>query len=94
MASTNRYPGLEPRVVALVRHHAGRLASLDRRLEREDMEQELHAQLHARAHALDQDRASEATFQDRIVRHRALTLPATPARRSVGDRPTRHVLMT
>lgn len=74
MASTNRYPGLEPRVVVLVRHHAGRLATLDHRLEREDMEQELHAHLHARARSLDPDRASQATFQDRLVRHRAADL--------------------
>jgi hypothetical protein len=74
MASTNSYPGLQPRIVALVRHHAGRLASPDCRLEREDMEQELLAHLHARACSLDPARASQATFQDRVVRHRAADL--------------------
>lgn len=74
MASMNDYSGLEPRVVALVHHHASRLATADPRLEQEDMEQELHLHLHARANDHDAARGSCATFHDRVVRHRAADL--------------------
>jgi transposase-like protein len=74
MASTNSYPGLEPRVAALLRHHARRLAASDYRLEREDVEQELAVQLHLRADRFDLGRGSRATYHDRVVRHRAADL--------------------
>jgi hypothetical protein len=74
MPSTNSYPGLEPRVAALLRHHACRLAASDHRLEREDVEQELAVQLHLRADRFDLGRGSRATYHDRVVRHRAADL--------------------
>jgi RNA polymerase sigma-70 factor (ECF subfamily) len=74
MALMNEYHGVEPRVVALVRHHAGRLAAADRRLEREDLEQELLLHLHVRANRFDARRGSFATFADRVVRNRAAVL--------------------
>ena len=74
MPSTNSYPGLEPRVAALLRHHACRLAASDHRLEREDVEQELALHLHLRADRFEPDRGSGSTYQDRLVRHRAADL--------------------
>lgn len=74
MASTNNYPGLEPHVAALLRYYASRLAASDHRLEQEVVEQELAIHLHLRADQFDPDRASRATYQDRVVRHRAADL--------------------
>jgi hypothetical protein len=74
MASTNRYPGLEPRLVELVRHHARRLADSDYRLEQEDVEQELLAHVQAQAKRHEAHRGSRATFEDRVVRNRAAAL--------------------
>lgn len=74
MASTNSYPGLEPRIVALVRHHAKRVAASDHRLEPQDVEQELHLQLHARASGLDLSRGSRTTYEHHVVRNRAADL--------------------
>ena len=74
MASTNRYPSLEPRVAALLRHHARRLAASDHRLEQEDVEQELAVHLHLRADRFEPRRGSHATYLDRLVRHRAADL--------------------
>jgi hypothetical protein len=74
MASSNSYTGFEPRVVALVRHHARRLAACDCLLEQEDAEQELAAHLHLRADRFELGRASRATYHDRLVRHRAADL--------------------
>jgi hypothetical protein len=74
MASTNSYPSLEPRVAALLRHHASRLAASDHRLEQEDVEQELATHLHLRDDRFDLGRASRATYHDRVVRHRAADL--------------------
>jgi hypothetical protein len=74
MASANSYPGLEPRVAALLRHHARRLAASDHRLEQEDVEQELALHLHLRADRFELGRASRATYHDRLVRHRAADL--------------------
>ena len=74
MASTNSYPGLEPRIVALVRHHAKRAAASDHRLEQQDVEQELHLQLHARASGLDLSRGSRTTYEHHVVRNRAADL--------------------
>jgi hypothetical protein len=74
MASTNNYPHLEPRVTALLRHHASRLAASHHRLEREDVEQELATHLHLQDDRFDLGRASRATYHDRVVRHRAADL--------------------
>ena len=74
MASTNSYPGLEPRVVALLRRHARQLAASDHGLEQEVVEQELAIHLHLRADQFDPDRASRATYNDRVVRRRAADL--------------------
>jgi hypothetical protein len=74
MAPTNSYPSLDPRIVALVRHHAKRVAASDHRLEQQDVEQELHLQLHARATGLDLNRGSRATYDHHVVRNRAADL--------------------
>ena len=74
MASNNSYPGLEPRVAALLRHHARRLAASDHRLEQADVEQELALHLHLRADRFDLGRGCRATYYDRLVRHRAADL--------------------
>lgn len=74
MGSTNSYPGLEPRLVELVRHHARRLADSDCRLEQEDVEQELLAHVQAQAERHEAHRGSRATFEDRVVRNRAAAL--------------------
>ena len=74
MASTNSYPGLEPRIAALLRHHARRLAASDHRLEQADVEQELALHLHLRADRFELGRGSRATYHDRLVRHRTADL--------------------
>jgi hypothetical protein len=86
MVSMNDYTGLEPRVVALVHHHASRLAASDPRLEQEDMEQELHLHLHVRANGHCPRRGSRATYDDRVVRHRIADL-ARDARASKRGSP-------
>jgi hypothetical protein len=74
MASTNRYPGLEPRLIELVRRNARRLAALDHRLEQEEVEQELLLHLHTQTERHETRRGSRATFEDRVVRNRAASL--------------------
>ena len=86
MASTNNYPGLEPRTVALVRHHAKRVAASDHRLEQQDVEQELHLQLHARASGLDVSRGSRTTYEHHVVRNRAADLARNARAAKRGDR--------
>ncbi|MGH6895149.1 MAG: hypothetical protein ACREJ5_01175 [Geminicoccaceae bacterium] len=82
MESRNRYDGVDPRAVQFVRYHARGLAA--RRAipgwEVEDYEQDLIADLLARAPRFDPSRASRATFDDRIIRHRVATLIAVGAR--------------
>ena len=48
MASANRYPGIDPRIVRCVRHHAGRIRAALPGMEIEDVEQELMLHVHRR----------------------------------------------
>lgn len=88
MASANRYPGLDERIVAVVRHHARLTASRLPDLDVEDAEQELLLHLHRRLPAFRPERASLATFADRIARRHGSTLvEAARARKRSPDRP-------
>jgi DNA-directed RNA polymerase specialized sigma24 family protein len=48
MSSANRYPGIDPRIVASVRHHARRASGRLSGIELEDLEQELMLHAHRR----------------------------------------------
>ena len=67
MSSTNRYPGIDHRLVASVRHHARRAISKLPGMELEDVEQELILHAHRRLNAYDPDRSDLWTFADRIL---------------------------
>jgi DNA-directed RNA polymerase specialized sigma24 family protein len=69
MASANRYPGIDPGIVACVRHHARRIAGQIPGMEVEDLEQELMLQAHRRLDAYDPARAQLRTFVDRVLRN-------------------------
>ena len=71
--------------MALVRHHAKRVAASDHRLEQQDVEQELHLQLHARASGLDLYRGSRATYEHHVVRNRAADLARNARAAKRGD---------
>ena len=89
MASANRYPGLDERVVAVVRYHARLTVARLPDLDVEDAEQELLLHLHRRLPAFRPERASLATFVDRIARrHGATLLVAARARKRCPDEPT------
>lgn len=68
MASRNRYPGTDPRIVACIRHHARRACSNTAAMEVEDLEQELMLRVHQRLLQYDPSRSSLRTFTDRIAR--------------------------
>jgi DNA-directed RNA polymerase specialized sigma24 family protein len=68
MASANRYPGIDPRVVACVRHHASRVCGSISEMEIEDIEQELMLHVHRRLPHFDPTRGSLRTFADPIAR--------------------------
>ncbi|MBK8211654.1 MAG: sigma-70 family RNA polymerase sigma factor [Rhodospirillales bacterium] len=68
MAPANQYPGIDPRVVACIRHHARRVCSRIPALEVEDIEQELMLRVHQRLPQYDPSRSSLRTFTDRIAR--------------------------
>lgn len=88
MASANRYPGLDARIVAVVRHHARRTASRLPWLEVEDVEQELLLHVHRRLPAFRPERAGLATFVDRIARrHGATVVEAAKARKRCPGTP-------
>lgn len=74
MASRNRYPGIDPRIVACIRHHAGRVRSRIPAMEVEDIEQELMLRVHQRLPHYDPSRSSLRTFTDRIARSRIASL--------------------
>jgi DNA-directed RNA polymerase specialized sigma24 family protein len=69
MASANQYPGIDPDIVACVRHHARRMAGRIGGMEVEDLEQVLMLQAHRRLHAYDPSRAGLRTFVDRVARN-------------------------
>jgi DNA-directed RNA polymerase specialized sigma24 family protein len=68
MASRNRYPGIDPRIVACIRHHARRACSNTPAMEVEDIEQELMLRVHQHLLQYDPSRSSLRTFTDRIAR--------------------------
>lgn len=68
MASRNRYPGIDPRIVACIRHHAGRVYGRIVGMDVEDIEQELMLRVHQRLPQYDPSRSSLRTFTDRIAR--------------------------
>lgn len=69
MASSNRYPGIDPKVVACIRHHARRAYGSIPAMEIEDIEQELMLHVHRRLPRFDPGRGSLRTFVDRIARN-------------------------
>ena len=74
MASTNRYHGIDPRIVRCVRHHAARAAAALPGMDVEDVEQELMLHVHRRLWRFDAARGSLRTFVDRIARNFAANL--------------------
>ena len=74
MASANRYPGIDPRIVRCVRHHAARVRAALPGMEIEDVEQELMLHVHRRLSRFDATRGSLRTFVDRIARNCAANL--------------------
>ncbi len=90
MASANRYPELDERLVAVVRYHARRTTFMLPELEIEDVEQELLLHVHRRMPAFRPERAGLRTFVDRVARHRGAKLieAAVAAKRRPRSRPT------
>ena len=74
MASANRYPGIDPRIVRCVRHHAARVRAALPGMEIEDVEQELMLHVHRRLSRFDAARGSLRTFADRVARNCAANL--------------------
>ena len=69
MASANQYRGIDPRIVACVRHHASRIRCSLLGMQVEDVEQELMLHIHRRLPQFDPCRSSIRTFTDRIARN-------------------------
>ena len=67
MFSANRYPGIDPRIVASVRHHARRASGRLSGMELEDLEQELMLHAHRRLTSYDPNRADLWTYADRVL---------------------------
>ena len=67
MSSANRYPGIDPRIVASVRHHARRASRRLPGLELEDLEQELMLHAHRRLSSYDPRCAYLWTYADRVL---------------------------
>lgn len=74
MASTNHYPGIDPRIVRCVRHHATRVRAALPGIQIEDVEQELMLHVHRRLSRFDAARGSLRTFADRVARNCAANL--------------------
>ena len=74
MASANHYPGIDPKIVRCVRHHAERVRAADASIEIEDAEQELMLHLHGRLSRFDARRGSLRTFVDRVAANCAINL--------------------
>jgi RNA polymerase sigma-70 factor (ECF subfamily) len=76
MEHSNRYDGIHPRVVQVVRYHARKLTRHRAMpgMELEDYEQDLITDLIARERRFDPARAAYPTFADRVIRHRVSTL--------------------
>jgi DNA-directed RNA polymerase specialized sigma24 family protein len=79
MSSANHYSGIDPRIVASVRHHARRASGKVSGLDLEDLEQELMLHAHRRLNSYDPTRADLWTFVDRVLSNFLANL-ATAAR--------------
>jgi DNA-directed RNA polymerase specialized sigma24 family protein len=84
MSSANRYPGIDPRVVASVRHHARRASAWLPGVELEDLEQELMLHAHRRLGSYDPGRADLWTYVDRILSNFVVTLAEAAGAMSRG----------
>jgi hypothetical protein len=89
MSSANRYPGIDPRVVASVRHHARRASTRLPGMELEDLEQELMLHVHRRLSLYDPGRADLWTYVDRILSSFVVNLAEAAGARSRGAAPAR-----
>lgn len=74
MASANHYPGIDPKIVRCVRHHAKHVRAADASIEIEDAEQELMLHLHWRLARFDARRGTLRTFVDRVAANCAINL--------------------
>ena len=84
MSSANRYPGIDPRIVASVRHHARRANGRLPGMELEDLEQELMLHAHRRLSSYDPGRADLWTYVDRILSNFVANLAKAAGARSRG----------
>jgi DNA-directed RNA polymerase specialized sigma24 family protein len=82
MSSANRYPGIDPRIVASVRHHARRASARLPRVDLEDLEQELMLHAHRRLSSYDPGRADLWTYVDRILSSFVVNLAEAAGARS------------
>jgi len=76
MNKGNRYEGIDPYVVKLIKHKAQKLIGKAGFLasDLEDIEQDLMADLHHRLHKFDSTKAQLHTFCSRVVDHRIATM--------------------
>jgi DNA-directed RNA polymerase specialized sigma24 family protein len=84
MSSINRYPGIDPRIVASVRHHARRASGKLPGLELEDLEQELMLHAHRRLSSYDPTRADLWTYVDRVLSNFLANLTKAAGAKSRG----------
>jgi DNA-directed RNA polymerase specialized sigma24 family protein len=84
MSSANHYPGIDPRIVASVRHHARRASGRLPGMQIEDLEQELMLHAHRRLPSHDPDRADLWTYVDRILANFVANLTAAARATSRG----------
>jgi DNA-directed RNA polymerase specialized sigma24 family protein len=84
MSSANRYPGIDPRIVASVRHHARRARGRLSGMELEDLEQELMLHVHRRLGSYDSERADLWTYADRILSNFVSNLAKAAVAKSRG----------
>ena len=84
MFSDNSYPGIDPRIVASVRHHARRATGRLPGMEAQDLEQELMLHAHRRLGSYDPGRASLWTFTDRVLSNCVVNLTRAAGATSRG----------
>jgi hypothetical protein len=82
MEQSNRYDGVHPRAVQLIRYHARQLARLCAvpGMDISDYEQDLVVDLLERSDRFDPSRSSYPTFADRLIRKRVASLRESGAR--------------
>jgi RNA polymerase sigma-70 factor (ECF subfamily) len=76
MKSCNRYDGIDPCLLSQVRYRARSLSrnSLMHGMELEDIEQELMLDFLVRQRSFDPEKASWATFVDRVLNHKCASM--------------------